>query len=186
MSEPTFDLATVWREIEAIESPGPAGPPPRPVLPRLVGRTAGAAAFALRALRQSVSGRRKGGAAEDGISACVLAIRQMETRWQKECGETGFVRRRRELEKSKQILEGIATLEAQERRGREERQRQRREALQLALRRGASDLTDCRRAVLARRVELARDLEREHRRLARLRAAAARAWAVAADPSRPA
>ncbi len=183
MTEPSFDLVTIWRGIEAVPSPGPAGPPPRPVLPRLLGHTAGAAAFALRALRRSVSRRGQSGIRGDGISGCLQAIRQIELRWQRECGETGFLSRRRDLERTKQILESIAALEAQERRGREVSQRRRREALQLALRRGASDLALCRRAVLARRAELSLDLEKEHRRLARLQTHAARPWGATANPS---
>ena len=170
MSEPAFDLDAAWRQIESVPSPGPAGRPPRPVLPRLVGRTAGAAARALRVLRRSSGAAGEEERRDHAIEDCVRSIREIESRWLKECGETGFVRRRRELFRSKQILEGIAVIEAQEKRGREDRQRDRRKALRSALRRGVGELLECRRAVLARRAELSRQLEEEYRRIARLRA----------------
>jgi len=71
------ELAHAWHAAQAIESPGPAGPPP------------GAAALVKHAART----RRR------------ASLRRLHARWEKECGEAGLLTRRREVEKARRAGE---------------------------------------------------------------------------------
>ena len=146
LAEGTISLArqaeSAWRAIEAVRSPGPAGPAPMPPLRRLASRSllrwpafvAGAsltfvaASIVLRlpfgalgllglwALRPGAEERRRRQKRQRGIRECENELLRLQSLWGLHCGDAGFLRRRRDLDAARRSLQALPELEEQERR----------------------------------------------------------------------
>jgi DNA-binding helix-hairpin-helix protein with protein kinase domain len=115
----SFDIDTVWRSIEAIESPGEA---PLPIELRAgpPGSAEGLATAALRALRDLLGDlalrrssrlRRELEREQHDIDACQTNVRRLESQWQELCGPRRFLTKKRELEEARAALAGLRALE---------------------------------------------------------------------------
>jgi DNA-binding helix-hairpin-helix protein with protein kinase domain len=114
----SFDLAAVWRGVQAIESPGPAALPlDRSAGPAVVEGLATAALRALRelvgdvALRSSSRLRRELEREQRGIAACETNLRRLETQWAELCGDQRFAALKRELEQARRAYERLGEVE---------------------------------------------------------------------------
>jgi len=114
----SFDLATVWRSIEAIESPGPA---PLPIDLGLghasIEGLATAALRALRdllgevALRTSSRLRRELEREKHDIDACQSNVRRLESQWAELCGDRRFTALKHDLQEARASYEGLKPVE---------------------------------------------------------------------------
>ncbi len=114
----SFDLAAVWRSIEAIESPGQAAPPVD--LARGHASVEGLATAALRALRELLGDvalrtssrlRREVEREKQDIDACQSNVRRLEMQWAELCGDQRFVAMKRELEAARAAYERLGGIE---------------------------------------------------------------------------
>ncbi|HUL75892.1 MAG TPA: hypothetical protein VL691_01405 [Vicinamibacteria bacterium] len=117
-----FDLASTWRVIEAVRSPGPAALPRPPVMPdRVEQRFSTAAWRAVRSLlgllaaQSPAQVREEAERRERDIAATEENLRRLEAQWDGLCGEVAFVSRRRELQAARSALDGLPALEENER-----------------------------------------------------------------------
>jgi DNA-binding helix-hairpin-helix protein with protein kinase domain len=116
-----FDLATTWRSIEAVESPGRA---PLPAARVAAGAgVEGLATAALRALRGLFgdvmlrnSARVRGELERETqeLAACEQNVRRLEAQWAELCGEAPFATRQKKLQEARAALAGLKLLEESE------------------------------------------------------------------------
>jgi len=118
-----FDLASAWRAIEAVHSPGPAALPRRPVVPdRSEQRFSTAAWRAVRSLLGLRASQNLAQVQEEAerrardIATAEENLGRLEAQWDSLCGEAAFVNRRQELEAARTAFEGLTVLEEEERR----------------------------------------------------------------------